>query len=111
MIDEIKGKLSGVFGEREFNLQDGEFYSEAASHLMNYVRSMNAPLLPELLNLRVLRRLVDDAMSSQNTGSGKNAQKSQRTIWTMSTKHRSQKLNTLLSCRRLLTVWKMKIQR
>ncbi|HCE5103547.1 TPA: hypothetical protein NJZ43_002795 [Vibrio parahaemolyticus] len=75
MIDEIKGKLSGVFGEREFNLQDGEFYSEAASHLMNYVRSMNAPLLPELLNLRVLRRLVDDAMSSQNTGSGKNAQK------------------------------------
>ncbi|HIF5796817.1 TPA: hypothetical protein ACX3EH_003897 [Vibrio parahaemolyticus] len=75
MIDEIKGKLSGVFGEREFNLQDGEFYSEAASHLMNYVRSMNAPLLPELLNLRALRRLVDDAMSSQNTGSGKNAQK------------------------------------
>ncbi|EGQ8054312.1 hypothetical protein HPX47_001672 [Vibrio alginolyticus] len=72
MIDEIKGKLSGVFGEREFNLRDGEFYSEAASQLMNHVRSMNAPLLPELLNLRALRRLVDDAVTNKKPESGNN---------------------------------------
>lgn len=72
MIDEIKGKLSGVFGEREFNLFDGEFYSEAASNLMNHVRNMNAPLLPELLNLRALRRLVDDAITPQHQKSGNN---------------------------------------
>ncbi|EHV5556885.1 hypothetical protein K0W35_003565 [Vibrio parahaemolyticus] len=72
MLDEIKGKLSGVFGEREFNLFDGEFYSEAASGLMNHVRNMNAPLLPELLNKRALRRLVDDAITIKNQKSGNN---------------------------------------
>ncbi|HHB1580126.1 TPA: hypothetical protein ACN983_005279, partial [Vibrio parahaemolyticus] len=72
MIDEIKGKVSGVFGEREFNLRDGEFYSEAASQLMNHVRNMNAPLLPELLNLRALRRLVDDAVTNKKAESGNN---------------------------------------
>ncbi|EJG0961411.1 hypothetical protein ACOW85_001645 [Vibrio parahaemolyticus] len=72
MIAEIEVKLSGVFSEREFKLQDGEFYSEAASNLMNHVRNMNAPLLPELLNLRALRRLVDDAITIKNQKSGNN---------------------------------------
>lgn len=72
MIAEIEVKLSGVFSEREFKLQDGEFYSEAASNLMNHVRNMNAPLLPELLNLRALRRLVDDAITPQHQKSGNN---------------------------------------
>ncbi|HII4310687.1 TPA: hypothetical protein ACY4PQ_001716 [Vibrio parahaemolyticus] len=80
MIAEIEVKLSGVFSEREFKLQDGEFYSEAASNLMNHVRNMNAPLLPELLNLRALRRLVDDATPPQHQKSGNNEPEPQSDI-------------------------------